>query len=52
MRLKSDTTPKEVLELLEDASEVIGGRELSGVRIHKGMIPLIRRAREELTRAE
>ena len=39
--MECDSPTKEVLELLEKASEIIGGRELSGVGIHNGMIPLI-----------
>ena len=44
--MKCDSPTEEVLELLKEASEVIGGMELSGAGIHNGMIPLICRTLE------
>ena len=52
MRLKCDRTAKEVLQLLEKGSEIIGGREFLGGGVHMGPVLLVSRANKIVTGVE
>ena len=50
--MEGDRSPKELLQLRKEPMDVVLRVELRSVRIHHGLIPLIGRAFQKLTRVE